>query len=127
MTPLIDVVFQLLIFLMVSSQFVKPDREVELPAGANLSDDVQPAQKKKSHMVTITSENELIFNGVETKLGEFKKVLKETLKSSEISRLEIRGDTDSNLGTFIEVLETAKMLGVESLSYHKKPSEEEER
>ena len=33
MTPLIDVVFQLLIFLMVSSQFIKPDQRVELPIG----------------------------------------------------------------------------------------------
>ena len=33
LTPLIDVVFQLLIFLMISSQFKKPEAVVELPIG----------------------------------------------------------------------------------------------
>lgn len=125
MTPLIDVVFQLLIFLMVSSQFVKQDREVELPAGAASSEEISPQAEEKSHMVTITAENELILNGVEKTVEEFESAMAETLKHSEIKRLEIRGDTASNLGTFIKILETAKAVGVESLSYHKKAEEEE--
>lgn len=126
MTPLIDVVFQLLIFLMVSSQFVKPDREVELPAGAESAEEVPLTEEKKSHMVTITAENELILNSEEISVEQFAEKMKETLENSEIKRLEIRGDTASNLGTFIEILETAKLIGVESVSYHKKPSTDDE-
>lgn len=124
MTPLIDVVFQLLIFLMVSSQFIKPDPEVELPAGASSSEEVSLKAEEKSHMVTITADNELIFNGVEKTVEEFKGAMAEALNNSEIKRLEIRGDTASHLGTFIQILETAQALGVESLSYHKKAEEE---
>ena len=55
MTPLIDVVFQLLIFLMVSSQFIKPDQRVELPTGPLASAPVD--QEFETLVLTITAEN----------------------------------------------------------------------
>lgn len=125
MTPLIDVVFQLLIFLMVSSQFVKPARQVELPTGNSSQDTAQATAGRKSHMVTISAENDLILNGVELSVAEFESAMRDTLAHSGTDRLEIRGDTDSNLGTFITILETAQALGVETISYHKKVEREE--
>ncbi len=122
MTPLIDVVFQLLIFLMVSSQFTKPDKQVELPSGHSSTETVAVSSKK--HLVTITPENELIFNGDELTVDMFEDALQKTLADSQVKRLEVRGDTQSNLGTFIQVVETAKASGIESLSYHKKVSSE---
>jgi len=122
MTPLIDVVFQLLIFLMVSSQFVKPDKQVELPAGHSETEVVLDKPQKK-HLVTITSDNELILNGEEITVDEFESTFGKVLETSEIKRLELRGDVESSLGTFISIVETAKALGIESLSYHKKDTE----
>ena len=122
MTPLIDVVFQLLIFLMVSSHFVKPDKKVDLPAGSSKTE--THSQETKKHLVTITAENALILNGIDMSLEEFEPALKDLLAAGETKKLEIRGDTASNLGTFISVLETAKALGVEGLSYHKRVTEE---
>ncbi len=121
MTPLIDVVFQLLIFLMVSSHFIKPDKKVDLPAGASQTE--THSQETKKHLVTITAENALILDGIDMSVDGFEPALKKLLSESETRRLEIRGDTASNLGTFITVLETAKALGVEGLSYHKKSKE----
>ena len=124
MTPLIDVVFQLLIFLMVSSQFVKPDKQVELPAGHGKTEVIDD-QPQKKHLITITSENELILNGEELTLEDFEPTFGKILSTSEIKRLELRGDVEASLGTFITIVETAKSLGIESLSYHKKNREEE--
>jgi len=121
MTPLIDVVFQLLIFLMVSSHFTKPARQVELPAGSEGT--ATHTEKKKNNLLTITDENSLILNGLDITVEQFEETLKQQFEITGTKRLEIRGDTSSQLGTFIEIVETAKDLGVEGLSYHKKDSE----
>ncbi len=123
MTPLIDVVFQLLIFLMVSSQFIKPDKQVELPSGAQEASEVE--QQLEKHLLTITSENEIIFNGNDTTLGDFSAVLKKAMGETKVKRLEIRGDKSSNLGMFIDIIEKAKVAGIEGLSYHKQANETE--
>lgn len=118
MTPLIDVVFQLLIFLMVSSHFVKPDYQVDLPTGE--AKNVKVDQLQDKHILVITPENELLLNDAPISSGEFEAKLTALMDESGVKRLEIRGDSSSNLGTFITVLESAKALEVESLSYHKK-------
>ena len=123
MTPLIDVVFQLLIFLMVSSQFIKPDKQVELPSGAQEASEVE--QQLEKHLLTITSENEIIFNGNDTTLGDFSAELKKAMAETKVKRLEIRGDKSSNLGMFIDIIEKAKVAGIEGLSYHKQANETE--
>lgn len=121
MTPLIDVVFQLLIFLMVSSQFIKPEKQVELPSGAQEATEVE--QQAEKHLLTITSEDEIIFNGEETTLDDFSALLKKAMTEKNVKRLEIRGDKNSDLGTFIDIIEKAKVAGVEGLSYHKQVNE----
>lgn len=120
MTPLIDVVFQLLIFLMVSSHFTKTDEQVELPTGQGEAIEVD--QKIEKHLLSITSENVIILNGQEVRAEDFELKLVEEIKKTQVKRLEIRGDTSSQLGSFIDIIEKAKRAGIESMSYHKKAS-----
>ena len=123
MTPLIDVVFQLLIFLMVSSHFTQPDLQVELPTGKGEAAEVD--QKIEKHVLVISPENDLVLNGAEVTIEELEQELGRQIAAMGCKRLEIRGDTSSHLGAFIEVMELAKEAGIESLSYHKKASENE--
>lgn len=118
MTPLIDVVFQLLIFLMVSSQFIKPDQRVELPVGPLSSAPVD--QEFETITLTIQPDNSLLLEGQKTTLETLASELRDVIAHTEITSMEIRGDRDSNLGTFIEVMETARDCGIIDLAYHKK-------
>lgn len=118
MTPLIDVVFQLLIFLMVSSQFIKPDQRVELPIGPLSSAPVD--QEFETLTLTIQPDNSLLLEGKETTLEALANDLRDAISHSEITSMEIRGDRESNLGTFIQVMETARDCGIIDLAYHKK-------
>ncbi|MDB4508460.1 biopolymer transporter ExbD, partial [Akkermansiaceae bacterium] len=106
MTPLIDVVFQLLIFLMVSSQFIKPDQRVELPIGPLNSASVD--QEFETLTLIIQPDNSLLLEGKETTLEALANDLRDAISHSEITSMEIRGDRESNLGTFIQVMETAR-------------------
>ena len=124
MTPLIDVVFQLLIFLMVSSKFIKPDVQVDLPSGKGEA--VQVDTKVDRHVLSISPENTITLNGAEISLENFENALAAAITEAGVKRLEIRGDTTSELGTFIDLIEKAKLAGIESLSYHKKAPVESE-
>jgi len=121
MTPLIDVVFQLLIFLMVSSHFVKPDHQVELPSGSGESSQISDIDDK--HVLAITKDNTLILNGENIDRESFEAEFQRLISGTQITRLEVRGDKGSELGTFIDVLEKAKMLGADPISYHKKAAD----
>jgi len=123
MTPLIDVVFQLLIFLMVSSQFVKPDRRVELPVGPLASAPVE--QERQSLTLTILPDDSLLLENEPVTLADLADKLRDVIGHTEITALEIRGDQKANLGTFITVIETARDNGITELGYHKKNHESE--
>lgn len=124
LTPLIDVVFQLLIFLLVSSQFITKSEEVKvnLPQSKGIASPID--LEEKIHLLTITAENQLFLNGVEIAQTELGRKVEALVTQSSIKNMEIRGDEESNLGVFIEAIETVKNSGIESLSYRKEQLEE---
>ncbi|WP_018970454.1 ExbD/TolR family protein [Rubritalea marina] len=118
MTPLIDVVFQLLIFLMVTSHFTKPDQQVELPTSASQAEQVD--QQVDKHTLLITAENAVSLNGTPLSPDRLRYALHSQIQATGTTRLEIRGDRGAHLGTFIAAIEAAKAAGIDQLSYHKK-------
>lgn len=118
MTPLIDVVFQLLIFLMVSSQFIKPDQRVELPVGPLASAPVD--QEFESLILTITADNTLLLEDNESSLESLANDLRDAISHSGITSMEIRTDKASDVGVFLQAMETARACGIIDLAYHKK-------
>jgi|TARA_B110000908_G_scaffold147094_1_gene178514 biopolymer transport protein ExbD len=122
MTPLIDVVFQLLIFLMVSSQFTKQEQKVDLPTGAVPAENINFSQEKL--ILTIQADSQLLLNKQPFEIDEFEQTITHVIEITGIKRLEIRGDQSSELGIFIKIVEIAKLAGIEELSYHKKPQSE---
>ncbi|MDB4271268.1 biopolymer transporter ExbD [Akkermansiaceae bacterium] len=123
MTPLIDVVFQLLIFLMVSSQFIKPDHRVELPIGPLASAAV--SQDDESLTLTILPDNSLLLEDSPVTLENLGSSLHDIIAHTEITALEIRADRISDVGIFITVIETATENGITNLGYQKKGNDEE--
>ncbi|MDB4626758.1 biopolymer transporter ExbD, partial [Akkermansiaceae bacterium] len=83
MTPLIDVVFQLLIFLMVSSQFIKPDHRVELPIGPLASAAV--SQDDESLTLTILPDNSLLLEDSPVTLENLGSSLHDIIAHTEIT------------------------------------------
>jgi len=118
MTPLIDVVFQLLIFLMVSSQFIKPDRQVELPAGPI---DSAPGNPDTPHLaLLITAENLIFLEGEETSKAELADKLRDAIKHTNIDSLVIRSDEKADVGVLLPVIEISRENGIMSIAYEKK-------
>ena len=94
MTPLIDVVFQLLIFLMVSSQFTKPEQAIDLPQTPGESSLVDPSPDKLT--VSLAENGEIFVNQELVALGDLHAKLSSWSASGNTKRVEIRGSSNSS-------------------------------
>ena len=120
MTPLIDVVFQLLIFLMVSSQFTRPEQAIELPKTPGESSLVTPSPDKVT--VSLAENGDIFVNKELVALGDLHARLSSWPAGGKPKRIEIRGDRDGRYGRFVEVIEIVSQAGFDDVAIVKKPS-----
>jgi biopolymer transport protein ExbD len=108
--PLIDVVFLLLIFFMLSSSFTfQSGINVKLPKAVT-SDVI----KEESFVVTITSENVIYLNGKVTPLKDLEKKLLPIKKNN--SPLLIKADRRASVGRIVDVWDLCRSLGIEKIN-----------
>jgi biopolymer transport protein ExbD len=80
MTPMIDVVFQLIIFFLVSSHLVKQETQVQLPLPVATSGDKDVAEANARLTVNVVGEGQLLLAGREVTADELTVRLAEKLK-----------------------------------------------
>ena len=68
----------------------------------------------------ILADNRLLLEGNSIELDALTDSLRDLVHHTDITSLEIKGDSASHLGTFITVIETARECGIIDLGYHKK-------
>ena len=122
LTPLIDVVFQLLIFLMVASNFTKPESFVDLPTAP---DSAVPSDRPAEKItVTINPDDTILLDSEPLPLADLAATILARTAATGITRAEIRGDKASNLGTFVTVMETLRGNGIQSVGLVKQLPDE---
>lgn len=109
MAPLIDVVFQLLIFFMLTSSFSHSTMNVALPQAKTVD---QPQQEKI--IISITQAGDIFLNDQKTSLGSLRKDLRVYLKDQ--SSVHIKGDKNMPYKFFIEVMDTARQAGAKQIN-----------
>jgi len=117
LTPLIDVVFLLLIFFMVSTTFKKETEiKVDLPEASS-----NPAKKNnKAFEIVIDSRGRYFLNNkelVNQKLKTMKQILIKNMGKNSSRPLIIRSDTKAPLGSAILIMDAASKLGIVNLSF----------
>ncbi len=106
-TPLIDCVFLLLIFFMLTSNFVvRRGINIKLPRAS-----VQEVVKTRVVTITISSEDIIYLDGKIFTRGELERYLKK-LKPHSIF---IKADRDSTLGVVVEIWDICKQLGINKI------------
>ena len=109
--PLIDIVFQLLIFFMLTSSFVmQPGIKVNLPKAVT-----SEAIKYENIEILITSENVTYLNGNVITTNELKALLKQASKRKGQTVL-IRADRHVSLGRVVEIWDMARDLGIAEIN-----------
>ena len=118
LTPLIDVVFLLLIFFMVSTTFDKQTRlEVELPEAETVA---QPEKKPEQIEIVIDAKGRFFVNDRELVTHDVETLRRAIDKAADGNRdlpIVISGDRSAPYQSAMTVLDAAGQLGMARLSF----------
>ncbi len=111
---MIDVVFLLLIFFMVSTVFVDFNRRMDLtlPSSKSSIQDETP----KSIEIEMTTDKQLFFNSKKTSLAELEAILQKSGKDNEKRTAIIRADKSLPYGDVIRVMGVIQGTGITDIS-----------
>ena len=111
MSPLIDCVFILLIFFIVTTTFVdETGVEVDKPQAASSVN-----LEKNSILIAITAKGEVVYGGQEIGIGGVQAIVKRMLEKEEIPVI-IQADQSVPSGLLVRVIDEAKLGGAQKVS-----------
>lgn len=112
LTPLIDIVFLLLVFFMLTSHFVREDSiNIELPeaqTGESIKND-------KILQVIIKEDGAFLYENVEVSAVDLESQLKKDLASHQEKIIRIKGDRTANLGKTVELIDLSRKAGADGI------------
>jgi biopolymer transport protein ExbD len=112
-TPLVDMVFLLLIFFMLSTTFiVTPGIKVNLPQASA----EKVAQEKKEMQVVITEDNKVFVDRMPVDVGELEQRLMGVARQDPQTLIIIKADAKTLHGKVVEVMDIAKQSGLNRLA-----------
>ncbi len=108
--PLIDVMFNLLIFFMLTSNFViQPGIKVHLPRA--ITSEVMSGE---NFVVTLTGQDLIFLNDKPITISELMAQLKEAASTNK--SLLLKADTSASLGRVVEIWDLCRELGVSQIN-----------
>lgn len=111
MTPLIDVVFLLLVFFMLTSHFIRDEViDLDLPtakSGATLEGELL--------QVVLDDHGRILLAGEEIALSGLESRLRHELMARSEKRVRIRGDKVASLEMTVNVLDAARRAGADGV------------
>jgi biopolymer transport protein ExbD len=118
MSPMIDCVFQLLIFFMLSSSFLTPAIHLALP-NASVTDQTEAPEIS----VTVTALGEYYVNSEKVAANELEARLRPLIASSKTKIVTFRGDQNMRYQAFIDALDAARASGAVHLNIAHQPAQ----
>jgi biopolymer transport protein ExbD len=106
LAPLIDVVFQLLVFFMLTSVFIQPAMKIVLPQAASTEE-----TPREEIMISIDPQGEIFINEQRSSFADLKDDLAVHIGADPQRPVHIRGDQDMPYKYFVEVMDVARQLG----------------
>lgn len=112
LTPLIDIVFLLLIFFMLTAHFVQEESlDIELPEAESAAMDEDESLVE----VILSPEGELRVDGRVVPPERLEETLRGALHAPGRKSVRLRGDTTARFGHAVSVIDAARKAGAESL------------
>jgi len=114
MSPMIDMVFLLLIFFIVASQIVDDKPKVEIPVAAYAK---VPEDTTGRLMISVTKDEDYFVRSVPVTFDELKEHLQREIDADPELRILIRCDADTKYKTNEKVMEACAEVGAIDLIY----------
>jgi len=112
MTPMIDMIFQLLIFFLLTSFFILPAVNVALPRSRS-----QQTQPPSALSLTIERDGGLLLAGRRVEMDELAALLATTLVQRDDRTVVIQSDRGVPFGRVVQVMEAARDGGAQDISF----------
>ena len=111
MSPLIDCVFLLLIFFIVTTVFVKNTGiDIKKPQAASAK-----SLQNNSIMISISRDGRIYYAGTVVNLNSIRGIVRQQLNIKEVP-VVILADEDSRSGQLIKLIDECKLAGAKSVS-----------
>lgn len=112
LTPMVDVVFLLLIFFMVSTTFVEsPGLDIELPTAST-----QQQHKPRQLRAYLTAEGTLYLGEQQLPIARLQQRLQQAVQGSPKPAFVVVADKRTPHGKVVEVMDAARQAGWQQLS-----------
>ncbi len=112
MTPMIDMIFQLLIFFLLTSFFILPAVNVALPRSRS-----SQAQPPTALFLTVERDGKLLLEGRVVGMEELPALLATALVQRDDRTVVIQSDRGVPFGRVVEVMEAARDGGAQEISF----------
>jgi biopolymer transport protein ExbD len=113
MTPMLDIVFIMLIFFIVTTSFVKESGlDLQRPSGKSAS----TSKVRASVLITITSDDQIVINDRVTDVRTVRANVESVLAQDPQASVIVQAHEASSTDTTIQVVNAAKEAGIEKVS-----------
>lgn len=111
LSPMIDCVFILLIFFIVTTTFVEETGvEVDKPQAASAAN-----LEKTSILIAITAKGEVVYGGRDIGLGGVQAVVRRLVQKEDLPVI-VQADSSALTGLLVKVIDQAKLGGASKVS-----------
>ena len=113
LTPMVDVVFLLLIFFMISTTFVEsPGISIKLPEASSQSIEREPEEFK----IYLSREGDVYYLDRKISIADYKKLLAEHQSNADNTTILVLADQESRHGKVVTLMDLARDAGFVKLA-----------
>jgi biopolymer transport protein ExbD len=110
-TPLMDIVFQLLLFFILTSAMLQPSLPLDLPGSPQKNEGTEA-----DLVISIDAGGRIFLNDIPAPLEEVESAITALAREKPGAAVILRGDKLVQYGSFFEVLDTIRNGGITTLS-----------
>jgi biopolymer transport protein ExbD len=116
LAPMIDIVFLLLIFFIVTWQFTRSETELSVSV-PTAQEGAEPERQQGEIVISVLAEGTLRVEGITVNLDQLLAKLSEIAKQHENQPVRIRGDGKVEYQRIVEVIDTCQKAGIGNISF----------
>lgn len=120
LTPMIDVVFLLVIFFLVGSKFSEAESriQVDVPTASAMSPMMRGPDEQ---IVTVDSLGNIFLADQPIAINELANQMRQAAAAYPSLKVTVRGDSNTSLQQVLEVLQTVRTAGVQDFNLANRP------
>ncbi len=120
LAPMIDIVFLLLIFFIVTWQVTRSETELSVSV-PTAQEGAEPERQQGEIVISVLAEGTIRVEGITVNLDQLLTKLSEIAKQHENQPVRIRGDGKVEYQRIVEVIDTCQKAGIWNISFATQP------